>query len=499
MKYNLKVYNIQEDGQRKDANGNPHQEDSIFPTKGTATDHDRLFILCDGMGGHDAGEVASQTVCAAMSNSILMAQPDVEGAFTEEILQKGISDAFFALDNKDTGAAKKMGTTMTVLKLFNGGAIIAHMGDSRVYHIRPGKTAADTKILFQTRDHSLVNDLIAIGELTEEEAKSSRQKNVITRAMQPHMDRRPKADIKLIPDEKDPNIQSGDYFYMCSDGMLEHMENEQLCYFFSESAGTDEEKVQKLISATIENRDNHSAIIVHILDVLPDDASIENMQDKPRLSEAPRLMAEIHEEDEQNDGFGKQPSDNPETEVEDKQDGPVETALSQSAKFNAENIIPPTQNNIQRQTTEENKQQHDKPDKWLKIKNIAIGVAITAVVVGGFFGIRSCKKSDKGEKENQQEQTIPAKEETTLSTPSPAQRPLRTESSQTTNEASSTTNQTSPAAANIATEFVEGGNQPNGSAIQTTIQSVSTTVPKQDEGTVSSDKDKINEVVNPGK
>lgn len=436
MKYNLKVYNIQEDGQRKDANGNPRQEDSIFPAKGTATNHDRLFILCDGMGGHDAGEVASQTVCAAMSHSILTAQPDVEGTFTEEILQKGISDAFFALDDKDTGAAKKMGTTMTVLKLYNCGAIIAHMGDSRVYHIRPGKTAADTKILFQTRDHSLVNDLIAIGELTEEEAKSSRQKNVITRAMQPHMDRRPKADIKLIPDENDPNIQSGDYFYMCSDGMLEHMENEQLCYFFSESAGTDEEKVQKLISATIENRDNHSAIIVHILDVLPDDASIENMQDKPRLSEVPRLMAELHdEEDEQNDELEKRPSDNPEIEAEDKQDEFVETALSQSAKFDAENIIPPIQNNIHPQTTEENKQQFDKPGKWLKVKNIAIGVAITAVVVGGFFGIRSCKKSDKGEKEDQQEQTIPAKEETTSSTSSPAQCPLKAESSPTTNEA----------------------------------------------------------------
>lgn len=61
------------------------------------------------------------------------------------------------------------------------------------------------------------------------------------------------------------------------------------------------------------------------------------------------------------------------------------------------------------------------------------------------------------------------------------------------------TNQTSHAAANIATEFVESGNQPNCSAIQTTIQSVSTTGHKQDEGTVSSDKDKINKVVNSNK
>lgn len=380
MRYNIKVYTIQEDGQRKDADGNPHQEDSIFPAKGETTDKDRLFILCDGMGGHDAGELASQTVCAAMGESILTAQPDVEGAFTEEILQKGISDAFLALDGKDTGAVKKMGTTMTVLKLYDKGVMIAHMGDSRVYHIRPGKTAADTKILFQTRDHSLVNDLIAIGELTEEEAKSSRQKNVITRAMQPHMDRRPKADIKLIPDEKDPTIQSGDYFYMCSDGMLEHMENEQLCYFFSESAGTDEEKVRKLISATIENRDNHTAIIVHILDVLPDDIPMENRRDNAMASEAPGLMAEVHDEDVRNGTSG----------------APVSAVVATS------------DNNLRSKPDGVDNLQSDKKGKGTGIKGILTGLAIAAVAVGGFLCYKGCDKADNGDKTANHGQTAPA-------------------------------------------------------------------------------------------
>lgn len=262
MKFKLKAYSIQEFGQRKDAQGNPHQEDSIYPLYGKQTDADRLFILCDGMGGHDAGEVASATVCEAMSQSVNASAPNSEALFTDDMLLKAVNDAFHALDQKDSGATKKMGTTMTFLKLHAGGATIAHMGDSRVYHIRPGKDADSTQILFMTEDHSLVNDLVKIGELTPEEARVSPQKNIITRAMQPHMERQPKADIHHVTD-----IKPGDYFYLCSDGMLEEMEDANIRFNFSDMNGDDENKVQVLTNATIDNRDNHTALIIHILDV----------------------------------------------------------------------------------------------------------------------------------------------------------------------------------------------------------------------------------------
>lgn len=265
MKYRLKVYSIQEFGQRKDSLGNPHQEDSLFPAFGKQTDSDRLFILCDGMGGHDAGEVASATVCEAMSSSILADGHDAEGKFTEADFDNALKAAFEALDTKDSGAEKKMGTTLAFLKLYDEGAFIAHIGDSRVYHIRPGQTGEDTRILHETSDHSLVNDLIKIGELTREEARHSKQKNVITRAMQPYMERRPKADVYRTSD-----IKGGDYFYLCSDGMLEQDEMEDgssLRNIFSEQGGTDENKVEILRSVTEDNRDNHTAFIVHILEV----------------------------------------------------------------------------------------------------------------------------------------------------------------------------------------------------------------------------------------
>lgn len=265
MKYKLKVYSIWEYGQRKDTQGNPHQEDSMFPEYGKQSDNDRLFILCDGMGGHDAGEVASAAVCDAMSHSILDDGHDKEGLFTHDDFSNALEAAFDSLDKKDSGAEKKMGTTMTFLKLHTKGATIAHIGDSRVYQIRPGKTGAETQIIFRTEDHSLVNDLIKIGELTKEEARFSKQKNVITRAMQPNMGYRPKADVYETSD-----IKAGDYFYMCSDGMLEQpeMENgESLKNIFSEMGGSDENKVEILKSVTEKNRDNHTAFIIHILDV----------------------------------------------------------------------------------------------------------------------------------------------------------------------------------------------------------------------------------------
>ena len=290
MKYILKAYNIWECGQRKDAEGNPHQEDSIFPAYGQQKDSDRLFILCDGMGGHEAGEVASSTVCSAMSKSIFESAPDTEGDFNDDNLKKAIADAFDALDALplgDVSAGKKMGTTMTFLKLHDKGCTIAHMGDSRVYHIRPGKGRDDTKILFKTNDHSLVNDLIKIGELTPEEAKLSKQKNIITRAMQPKMERRPKPDVYHTAD-----IKPGDFFYLCSDGMLEQMEDEYLPFYFSDEAGDDENKIKTLTLVTNENRDNHSAIIVHILDVI-DPLPIEERPAVTVASVPSGIMAEV--------------------------------------------------------------------------------------------------------------------------------------------------------------------------------------------------------------
>ena len=264
MEFKLKALSIYEYGQRKDKDGNPHQEDWIYPALDSIdNDRDRFFILCDGMGGHAAGEVASAAVCEAMSHTINNALEKGE-KFSEKLLLVAIEAAYNLLDKRDTSEdrQKKMGTTMTFLMLHEGGATIAHIGDSRVYHIRP-KSGKKEDVIFCTRDHSLVNDLIKIGELTEEEALNHPQKNVITRAMQPNLEHRHKADIVTKKD-----IRPGDYFYMCSDGMLEQTSDDNLCFILANDV-SDEEKRDMLIRVSKNNHDNHSAHLIHILDVQP--------------------------------------------------------------------------------------------------------------------------------------------------------------------------------------------------------------------------------------
>lgn len=252
MKFKLQPYSIHELGQRQ------NQEDSMFPDYGKSTKEDRLFILCDGMGGHEKGEVASATVCEAMSKCILSRWNPNE-PLSDDLLQQAIEEAYDALDAKDSGGEKKMGTTMTFVCFHKDGVTVAHIGDSRVYQLRPATKNEPAHIVFKTRDHSLVNDLIKIGEITEEEAKTHPQKNVITRAMQPHQERRAKADISHLTD-----IQEGDYFYMCSDGMLEQTSDENLLFIITKPKAKNEEKVEMLRNVTSENKDNHTAHLIYI-------------------------------------------------------------------------------------------------------------------------------------------------------------------------------------------------------------------------------------------
>ena len=252
MKFKLTPYNLQELGQRQ------NQEDSLFPGIGHQTANDRLFILCDGMGGHEKGEVASATVCETMSNCILSRWNPNE-PLSDGLLQQAIEEAYDALDAKDNGEEKKMGTTMTFVCFHADGVTVAHIGDSRVYQLRPATKKEAARIVFKTRDHSLVNDLIDIGEITEEEAKNYPQKNVITRAMQPCQERRAKASIAHLTD-----IQEGDYFYMCSDGMLEQSTDDNILNIITKKDAKNEQKVEMLRNVTEDNKDNHTAHLIYI-------------------------------------------------------------------------------------------------------------------------------------------------------------------------------------------------------------------------------------------
>ncbi|MBQ9636552.1 MAG: serine/threonine-protein phosphatase [Prevotella sp.] len=311
MKYEIKspqaIYEI---GQRE------NQEDSLFPAKGKATSNDRLFILCDGMGGHQSGEVASQTVCEGIGKYVLN-ETDPARPFTDAMLAEAIEKAYDALDGKDhTDSEKKMGTTMVFIYFHAGGVMAAHIGDSRYYHIRP-KTH---EIRYRSRDHSLANMSFEAGEVSLSDMATMPGRNVILRAMMPHQDVREMPDIVHIKD-----VRPGDYFFACSDGVLESMSDEELMNVICNKELSDEQKKNWLLTSTDGNKDNHSAWLIQVTGVMaeeidkdqPDDEAEARLKNKLLLAELGELTQDWLAEDSTPENhteelkYTPEPDDNP--------------------------------------------------------------------------------------------------------------------------------------------------------------------------------------------
>lgn len=246
-----------------------NQEDALWPPLGEATAATRLFVVCDGMGGHDHGEVASATVAGTLGKCLGGRLQDGE-PFNDDLLHEALGEAYRQLDANDVATdSRKMGTTLTLVAFHSGGVTMAHIGDSRIYHFRP----SERRVLYQSRDHSLVMELYLSGELSEAEVATYEGKNIVTRAMMPAMERRPKADVAHTTD-----LQPGDYFMLCSDGVLESLSEDDLLHILSDDATSDEEKCRRLVELTDGNSDNHTAYLIRIADVQaePADASAPN-------------------------------------------------------------------------------------------------------------------------------------------------------------------------------------------------------------------------------
>ena len=240
---------IQELGKRS------NQEDSYFMSEATHEGSSPFFMVCDGMGGHDKGEVASALVCQSVS-SFITEQMGQGRAFDDALFNDALQYAYGELDKLPVDG-KRPGTTLTFLCFHRQGVTTANIGDSRIYHLRP----KEGKILFQSRDHSLVFDLYLMGELSFDEMATSPQKNVITKALMPGEENHHRADMVHIGD-----VQPDDCFLLCSDGLLERLSNEQLLQIFSHY--DDMEEVRRLlIEASDDNGDNHTAILLKVDEV----------------------------------------------------------------------------------------------------------------------------------------------------------------------------------------------------------------------------------------
>jgi protein phosphatase len=173
-------------------------------------------MVCDGVGGESQGEVASRLVCTTL-RAFLEKEKPLRGQ-EKECIQKAIQYANQQLITYAAShpSAARMSTTLALVWLAERSVITAWCGDTRIHHIRKGR------VLWKSRDHSLVSELVSRGEISEEEARVHPQKNIITRCLNPV-----KAN-NTVDFHEIRNFQSGDYLLLCSDGLLEKINEEAI-------------------------------------------------------------------------------------------------------------------------------------------------------------------------------------------------------------------------------------------------------------------------------
>jgi PPM family protein phosphatase len=192
-----------------------HNEDSVFTLNITLADGQKdipfgLFIVADGMGGHQHGEVASGMACRAMAEYIMRklyspllgVRRESQSESLQEIMEAGVNEAHNAVMRKAPGG----GTTLTAALIIGDQITLAHVGDSRAYFVFP-----DGRVQSITQDHSLVNRLLELGQLTQEEAAVHPQRNVLYRAIGQKEPFKPDVHNHMFP--------SGAQLLVCSDGL----------------------------------------------------------------------------------------------------------------------------------------------------------------------------------------------------------------------------------------------------------------------------------------
>lgn len=184
----------------------------------------QLYIVADGMGGHNYGEVASEIAVKAIQEFIekrvggqAVAESSAEpGSSHTKLLKDAVREAHRkVLQEIDQNLALQgMGTTVVTLLMENGVAAVAHVGDSRAYRVRDGR------LDLLTQDHTWVNEQVVAGYLSEEQARVHPLKNVVTRALGSEKD----VEVDVVREE----VEAGDLFLLCSDGLTTMLNDSEI-------------------------------------------------------------------------------------------------------------------------------------------------------------------------------------------------------------------------------------------------------------------------------
>ncbi len=172
----------------------------------------QVFVVCDGMGGHAAGQIASE-LAAKTFIDVYLSHPaaDVKDALVEAL---HAANRYVFMVSRSIPSRRGMGTTFTGMVLLQNMGYVVQVGDSRAYRLRNG----ELKQL--TEDHTYMNEMIRMGTLTPEQAAVHPQKHVLTRAVG--------VEENVMCDVFEFEIQEGDLYFLCSDGILNHVEDDAI-------------------------------------------------------------------------------------------------------------------------------------------------------------------------------------------------------------------------------------------------------------------------------
>jgi protein phosphatase len=235
-----------------------HNEDSISADAATG-----LAVLADGMGGYNAGEVASGIAVAMISAELKKALAAVNGEFDTAAAERLVGEHAVRANNAIFQAAQSqsqyagMGTTLVVALWHDNSLVAGHIGDSRLYRFRGGRLEQ------VTRDHSLLQEQIDSGLITKAQARHSQNKNLVTRAV--GIDPEVEAEVHSYP------VQAGDIYLLCSDGLNDMVTDEDMELTLASLQANLPLAATQLVQQANDNggRDNVSVILVRVLKDFP--------------------------------------------------------------------------------------------------------------------------------------------------------------------------------------------------------------------------------------
>lgn len=218
--------------------------------------HFKLLVVCDGMGGHLAGDVASRMAVEIIRNYVIQQQEREDYPL---ILQESIELANLRIYEEGLREPNysNMGTTVVAVLLTENRFYVAHVGDSRLYRMRDG-------ILLQyTRDHSLVEDLLRKGLLSEEDAQHHPERNAVTRALG--------AEATVQVELQEDELQEADIFLLCTDGLTNMVDAKKIQTILCESKSAQDAAETLIYEAN--KRGGHDNITVTVHQVGGDDGT----------------------------------------------------------------------------------------------------------------------------------------------------------------------------------------------------------------------------------